>query len=299
MADVKWIKLYTDMFDNRKIKFIRKLPEGNDILLMWIMLLISAGKVNDEGYVYLIEDIPYTPESLADEFDLPINTIKLGLETMKKLNMIEDEAKGLRIINWCEYQSVDGLERVRELRRLRQKKFRDKKKRESLPETVTDDTTDSRNVTGNVSITLNDASRYRYRDLDLDLDLEQDKDKDQDQDQEHSLFSEKISSEKVPYTEIVEIFHRKCPDLPRVIKVTDQRKKFLNARWKEYPSIDFWNQFFETVSKSQFLNGKVNDFKATFDWLIRPNNFVKVVEGNYNGREKNKGLKVLVDELEW
>ncbi len=297
MADVKWIKLYTDMFDNRKIKFIRKLPEGNDILLMWIMLLISAGKVNDEGYVYIIEDIPYTPESLADEFDLPINTIKLGLETMKKLNMIEDEEKGLRIINWCEYQSADGLERVRELRRLRQKKFRDKKKQESLPETVTDDTTDSRNVTGNVSITLNDASRYRYRDLDLDLELEQDKD--QDQDQELSLFSENFSSDKVPYNEIIEIFNSKCPDLPRVIKVTEQRKKFLNARWKEYPSLDFWNQFFETVSKSQFLMGKVNSFKANFDWLIRPNNFIKVLEGNYNGKEINKGLKMLVDELEW
>ncbi|PZC51481.1 hypothetical protein LH53_10885, partial [Mesotoga sp. TolDC] len=104
---------------------------------------------------------------------------------------------------------------------------------------------------------------------------------------------------KIPYDEIVEIFNSKCPELPRVIKVTDQRKKFLNARWKEYPSLDFWNQFFETVSKSNFLNGKVNDFKANFDWLIRPNNFVKVVEGNYNGREKNKGLKTLVNELEW
>ena len=154
MTDVKWIKLYTDMFDNRKIKFIRKLPEGNDILLMWIMLLISAGKVNDEGYVYLIEDIPYTPESLADEFDLPINTIKLGLETMKKLNMIEDDSKGLRILNWCEYQSVDGLEKVKELNRLRQKKHRDKKKQEALPESVTNDLTDSHNVTDNVSVTL-------------------------------------------------------------------------------------------------------------------------------------------------
>lgn len=291
MTDVKWIKLYTDMFDNRKIKFIRKLPEGNDILLMWIMLLISAGKVNDEGYVYLIEDIPYTPESLADEFDLPINTIKLGLETMKKLNMIEDDAKGIRILNWCEYQSVDGLEKVKELNRLRQKRHRDKKKQEALPESVTNDSTDSHNVTDNVSVTLNNASRYRYRDIEIELDKEEDKEEEKETDKERE--------KNTPYDEIVEIYHSRCLDLPRVIKLTDQRKKFLNARWKEYPSIDFWNQFFDTVSKSQFLMGKVNDFKANFDWLIRPNNFVKVLEGNYNGKEKNKGLKVLVNELEW
>ena len=53
------------------------------------------------------------------------------------------------------------------------------------------------------------------------------------------------------------------------------------------------------VSKCAFLSGKVTDFKATFEWLIRPNNFIKVIEGSYNGKEKNKGLKILVDELEW
>ncbi len=53
------------------------------------------------------------------------------------------------------------------------------------------------------------------------------------------------------------------------------------------------------VSRSPFLSGKVSDFKATFEWLIRPNNFVKVLEGTYNGKEKNKGLKILVNELEW
>jgi predicted phage replisome organizer len=287
MADVKWIKLYTDMFDNRKIKFIRKLPEGNDILLMWIMLLISAGKVNDEGYVYIIEDIPYTPESLADEFDLPINTIKLGLETMKKLNMIEDEAKGLRIINWCEYQSIESLEKIREQTKLRTRKYRDRLKE------LSDCSNEPNNSTKRERCDASRDATVTHLDIDIELDLEKELEKDLEKE------TNKERDSKIPYDEIVEIFHSKCPDLPRVIKVTEQRKKFLNARWKEYPSLDFWNQFFDTVSKSQFLIGKVNDFKANFDWLIRPNNFVKVVEGNYNGKEKNKGLKMLVDEMEW
>lgn len=45
MADVKWIKITTDMFSNRKIKHLRKLPEGNSIVLIWVMLLTWQGAV--------------------------------------------------------------------------------------------------------------------------------------------------------------------------------------------------------------------------------------------------------------
>ena len=124
-----------------------------------------------------------------------------------------------------------------------------------------------------------------------------DKDYIQRKDLKHTEVTNSVSS--VPYDQIIEIYHNKCPSLRRVQKLTDFRKKLLNARWKEYPSLDFWENYFETVSKSAFLTGKVTDFEANFEWLIRPNNFVKVLEGNYNGKEKNKGLKILVDELEW
>ena len=42
------------------------------------------------------------------------------------------------------------------------------------------------------------------------------------------------------------------------------------------------------AAKSDFLNGR-NDrgWIADFDWLMRPNNFVKVLEGNYNNNDKN------------
>jgi hypothetical protein len=154
-------------------------------------------------------------------------------------------------------------------------------------EAVTDDITAS----GNVSVALSNAPRYR--DIELELDLEKELEKDLEKE------TPKERATKVPYDEIVEIFHRKCPSLRAVQKITDFRKKLLNARWKEHPSSDFWEEYFETVSKSQFLMGKVNDFQANFEWLIRPNNFIKVLEGNYNGKEINKGLKMLVDELEW
>ena len=53
MSEVKWIKITTDMFNNRKIKAIRKLPEGNNIILICVMLLILAERYNDYGMIFL------------------------------------------------------------------------------------------------------------------------------------------------------------------------------------------------------------------------------------------------------
>lgn len=57
MADVKWIKISTYMFDNRKIKHLRRLPDGDNIVLIWVMLLTIAGRCNANGRVYRINII--------------------------------------------------------------------------------------------------------------------------------------------------------------------------------------------------------------------------------------------------
>ena len=89
MAEVKWIKLHTGMFDNSKIKYIRTLPEGNNLVLIWVMLLTKAGKCNSNGFIFLTENIPYTPQMLAGELGLDVYLIELALATFSKLNMIQ------------------------------------------------------------------------------------------------------------------------------------------------------------------------------------------------------------------
>jgi len=145
MADVKWIKLVADMFDNRKIKQIRKMPDGDAIIVIWLHILCLAGQVNDNGLVYFSKDIPYTEEMLATEFDRPINTVRLALQTFQQFGMIEIVNNILLVSNWEKYQSVDGLEKIQENNRKRQKKFRANQR--LLLSNVTD------NVTDNVTVT--------------------------------------------------------------------------------------------------------------------------------------------------
>ena len=128
MADVKWIKLTTNMFDNRKIKHLRKLPDGNNIVLLWIMLLTMAGRCNAGGMIFLTENIPYTHKMLADELDLEENTVILGIQALENLNMICTQNGCFTIAGWEEYQNIDRLAELREQHRLSQAKYRQKQK---------------------------------------------------------------------------------------------------------------------------------------------------------------------------
>ena len=145
MADVKWIRICTDMINNKKIKRIRTMPEGNNIVLIWVFLIAQAGESNRGGGLFLTDTIPFTHEDLAVEFGFEIPVIQLALITLEKFSMIEVYEDVIYIKNWEEYQNSDGLEKIREQGRERAKKFREKKKQELL-------TTD-RNAKDNVTVT--------------------------------------------------------------------------------------------------------------------------------------------------
>lgn len=139
MAEVKWVKLTVDMFDNRKIKYIRKLPEGNNIVLIWVMLLTMAGRCNAGGMIFLTENVPYTPKMLADELDFEENTVILALQALENLNMIVTDNGFFAIAGWDKYQNTDRLVEIREYNRIAKQKSRAKKK---LLASVTDDVND-------------------------------------------------------------------------------------------------------------------------------------------------------------
>lgn len=128
MAEIKWIKLTTDMFDNRKIKHLRKLPEGNSIVLIWVMLLTMAGRCNSGGMIFLTENIPYTPKMLADELDFEENTVILALKALEDLNMVVTNNGYFTIAGWEEYQNIEGMDKIREQNRIRKQRQRENQK---------------------------------------------------------------------------------------------------------------------------------------------------------------------------
>lgn len=144
MAEIKWIKLAADIFDNRKIRQIEALPDGDAIVVIWIKILCLAGTVNDGGQIYITREIPYTEEMMATQFGRPLNTVRAALRIFERFGMISTENDILRVSNWEKYQSIEGLERVREQARERMRRMRERKKEHLIDGYVTSDATVTR-----------------------------------------------------------------------------------------------------------------------------------------------------------
>lgn len=159
MAGVAWVKITTDMFDNRKIKHLRRLPDGNNIVLIWVMLLTMAGRCNAGGMIFLTENIPYTPKMLADELDFEENTVILALQALEQFQMIVMDGNHFRIAGWEEYQNIEGLDRIREQTRKRVAAHRQRQAQKALP---------AGNATRNVTVTQGNAGEEE-REEDSDI----------------------------------------------------------------------------------------------------------------------------------
>ena len=128
MSDVKWIKITTSMFDDEKIRLIESMPDKDAILIIWIKLLVQAGKTNASGYIYLNENIPYTDEMLSTLFNRPLSTVRLAIKTFEEFGMIEIDSKGIQVTNWCKHQNIEGLDKIRKQNRIRKQNQRDREK---------------------------------------------------------------------------------------------------------------------------------------------------------------------------
>lgn len=129
MAEIKWIKISCDMFNDEAIKLIEQMPDGDAIIVVWLKLLIMAGKINDSGYLYFKKEIPYTDEMLSTVFCRPLNTIRLALKTFENFGMIQfTDEQSIYITNWEKYQNIAGMEQLKEYNRMAKRRQRQKEK---------------------------------------------------------------------------------------------------------------------------------------------------------------------------
>lgn len=250
MADVKWIKMAINIFDNRKIRQIESLPDGDAIIVIWMKLLCLAGNINDCGMIYFTKEIPYTEQMLATQFNRPLTTVQMAMRTFEQFKMIEIINDMLHISNWEKYQNVEGMDKIREQTRLRVAKHREKQKMLECNVTVTQG-----NATDKIRIE-EDKNKIR---------IEEDK-------------------ERINYQKIVNMYNDTCVSFPKITKLSDSRKKSIKARMNTY-SYDDFQTLFNKAEASDFLKGKNNrDWQANFDWLIKDSNMAKTLDGNYDNK---------------
>jgi hypothetical protein len=101
----------------------------------------------------------------------------------------------------------------------------------------------------------------------------------------------KKETNKIDFDEILEIFKTICKDNPQPNNLTPKRKKAILKILETYTLEDIGNVFLKTA-QSEWLTGKTivkgsNSWKVTFDWILEPGNFIKILEDSYKNGNKN------------
>ena len=95
----------------------------------------------------------------------------------------------------------------------------------------------------------------------------------------------KVETKNTNYNEILTLYTNICVSFPKIRTLSEARKKAIKARLNTFTIEDF-KTVFTNAENSDFLKGKNNrNWSATFDWLMKDTNFLKVLEGNYNNKD--------------
>ena len=91
-----------------------------------------------------------------------------------------------------------------------------------------------------------------------------------------------------PHQKIIDLYHEILPEHPNIVEWDDTARSWLRSRWRskpKYQSLDFWKSYFEFIRKSKFLLEGKDTWMPDLRWFVRPQNFAKVLNGNYHNQQ--------------
>lgn len=258
-------KIFTSIYDSTLVEDWRAL-----ITFQQFIVLSDSDGVVDK-----------TPPAIARRTNIPIDIIEAGIKFLEqpdpysrtpnengaRIVRLDDHRNwGWKIVNHEKYLKLTDYEKVKEQNRERQKRYRDKNKNNNV---------------SNVSVT-DDNAKSRHIDKDEDKDINKTK---------TSMSSP--NGDNVPFQQIIDLYHEILPELPKCEILNAKRKGYIRQRWQDKKhglhTINHWKNFFEFVSKSDFLMGKTPPsgnrppFRANLEWITNLNNYTKIYEDKYHG----------------
>lgn len=292
-----WLKLKNDFFNNRQIKKLRRIAGGDTYTIIYLKLqLLSIDNGGIIEYKGTEKDIF---EQLELEIDEDIDNIKVTMNFLMANDLLECVDNDV-FLN--EVPNLIGSEGGSAERMRKHRKIKRMEKQKALQCDTKTSQCDAPPSLSDTNVTKSDTEIEKEKELELELDLEIEKDKEIDTksqsinqsiNQDCTLGKEmspqlknsvkaeiKNNSEQA---KIIEEWNSIDDNVPNITLVRSgrTRQRLLQARINEY-GFDNVLKAIDNVKNSQYLKGYVKPFRITFDWFIKPNNFPKVLDGNYN-----------------
>lgn len=251
MAEKKyfWLKLKENFFNDKEIKKLRKIAGGDTYTIIYLKLMLLSLKT--EGWLYYdgIEETFF--EELALEIDEEPNNVKVTLIYLQKMGLMEEKNANESFLTQLPEMIGSETDKAELMR-----KSRARKKALETKEN------------GNNVTQMLPPVTFCYTEIEKEKEIEKEI--------------------EIDYNGIKDAYNTLCPSLQSVKILSDARKKLIKARLKTY-SVEQIHEVFRKAEASDFMTNR-NDsgWKATFDWIMKDSNFVKVLDGNYDNRNSNK-----------
>ena len=245
-----WLKLDRNFFKRHDVRIIERMPDGKQYVLFYLKLMAEA--IDHEGALRFSEAVPYSEAMLASVTDTDTEIVKAALQLFTELGLAEIlEDKTLYLPEVAKLLECETFA-ARRQRQLREKRTLATLSPDCRPEKETE------------------------------------KDKESDTEKDTDSFTEPEGS--VCRTKDVRRIQKAWNELglKQLVRIPSDSKRgvLLRARVREY-GVDAVLEAIAKVRDSPFLKGQNSrNWVITFDWLIKPNNFIKVLEGNYDKEEK-------------
>lgn len=247
-----WLKLKTNWFSDKRIKKLRSIAGGDTYVVIYLKMMLLSLK--DEGKLYFDGVEENFASELALELDEDAENVKVTLSFLQKNGLMELREADEYLLNEVP-ASIGGespsAERMRKHRAQRKDQLPDKEASHC-------------------------DSHVTNSDTEIELDIEKEKE----------IIT--VSKDTVRQIEIRQVMEKwnelSAFGISQVSRVNSGTKRYkgIVARIKEY-GLETVISAIDSIKQSKFLQGKVSggSWTVTFDWFILPNNFPKVMDGNY------------------
>lgn len=263
-----WLRLKKNFMTSDTVDFLMSQPEGANYVVLYQMLHLMS--INTEGRLSrTIGDviIPYDVKKIQrDTKWFTVDTINVALSLFMKLGLVYRDVDGVLVM--ADHKNLIGSETdYAEQKRVQRN---EKASAKALPQEC-----------GHCPRPVHSAVHTEIRDKSIEI-------RDEEIREENTNMS--VSNETDCSTDVQRILDswNAIDGIPKVQKLSpdSKRGKSLGARIKEY-GVEKVLEAIAEIPESSFLTGKAKkQFKITFDWFVLPNNFPKVLEGNYRDGPK-------------
>lgn len=248
-----YLKINKDFFEDDTIQWIEEQKNGKDYVIFYLKLCLRSLE-NEGGLIRYVGEklIPYDVQALAKLTNTNTDTVAVAMKLFLEIGLVDRLDNGEIFMNQIKEMIGSETDSAKRMRKHRAKQ-------KELPSQCDN------------NVQTSDAM------LEIEIEIEKE------------LEVEPILTKNIKET-IIEEWNNLGLQQLRSINSNTVRDKSLKARMKEY-SLDEIIQAIKLIEKSNFLQG-VNDrnWIITFDWLLNPNNFIKVLEGNYTDKALKKDI---------